>query len=224
MSPVRTVVFDLDGTLIHSAPSLHHAVAAMLADLGRPGVTEAQVTGFIGNGVAMLVARSLDATGGADDAQRSRARALFDRHYAAAPPALTTLYPGALAALEALRAGGLRLGLCTNKPQGPAEKALAEVGLTPFFDAVIGGDVIALKPDPAPLLLCVERLGAEPSSAIYVGDSETDSLTAKAATIPFALYTEGYRKSPVEALGARFAFADFAALPAWVMAGAPPAP
>ncbi len=219
MTAIRAVVFDLDGTLIHSAPSLHHAVAATLADMGRPTVTLAQVTGFIGNGVAKLVARSLEATGGADDAERAEARALFDAHYAAAPADLTTLYPGALAALGALSDAGLRLGLCTNKPQRPAEKALAEVGLTPFFDAVVGGDVVALKPDPAPLRLVLDRLGADVASTVYVGDSETDAALAQAAETPFALFTEGYRKSPVEALGARFAFADFAMLPPWILSG-----
>ena len=215
MGMVRAVVFDLDGTLIHSAPSLHHAVAAMLADLERPAVTLAQVTGFIGNGVGKLVERSLAATGG-DDAS-GRARALFDAHYAAAPPELTTLYPGARAALESLRASGLRLGLCTNKPQRPAEKALAELGLTALFDAVVGGDAVALKPDPAPLRLCLSRLGADTDTAVYVGDSETDAATARAAAAPFALYTQGYRSAPVETLGAAFAFDDFAALPPWAL-------
>ena len=216
MGMVRAVVFDLDGTLIHSAPSLHHAVAAMLADLGRPTVTLAQVTGFIGNGVARLVERSLAATGGADNT--GRARALFDAHYAAAPPTLTTLYPGARAALEALRAGGVTLGLCTNKPQIPAEKALAELDLTALFDVVVGGDAVALKPDPASLRLCLSRLGADTDTAVYVGDSETDAATARAAAAPFALYTQGYRSAPVETLGAAFAFDDFAALPPWALA------
>ena len=215
MGMVRAVVFDLDGTLIHSAPSLHHAVAAMLADLGRPTVTLAQVTGFIGNGVAKLVERSLAATGGADNT--GRARALFDAHYAAAPPTLTTLYPGARAALEALRAGGVTLGLCTNKPQIPAEKALAELDLSALFDVVVGGDAVALKPDPAPLRLCLSRLGADTDTAVYVGDSETDAATARAAAAPFALYTQGYRSAPVETLGAAFAFDDFAALPPWAL-------
>ena len=222
MGMVRAVVFDLDGTLIHSAPSLHHAVAAMLDDLGRPTVTLAQVTGFIGNGVARLVERSLAATGGADDTGRAlgdtrRARALFDAHYAAAPPTLTTLYPGARAALEALRAGGVTLGLCTNKPQIPAEKALAELDLSALFDVVVGGDAVALKPDPASLRLCLSRLGADTDTAVYVGDSETDAATARAAAAPFALYTQGYRSAPVETLGAAFAFDDFAALPPWAL-------
>ncbi|PKP64012.1 MAG: phosphoglycolate phosphatase, partial [Alphaproteobacteria bacterium HGW-Alphaproteobacteria-8] len=116
---------------------------------------------------------------------------------------------------------GLRLGLCTNKPQRPAEKALAEVGLTPFFDAVVGGDIVALKPDPASLRLCLERLGADVAATLYVGDSETDADTAHAAETPFALFTQGYRKAPVEALAARFAFDHHAALPDWVLA--PPA-
>lgn len=217
MNGLRAVVFDLDGTLIHSAPSLHHAMAATLAELGRPTVTLAQVTGFIGNGVGKLVARSLDATGGADAALAQRAQALFMGHYAAAPAALTTLYPGAAAALEALRGAGLRLGLCTNKPQKPAEHALAEAGIDHLFDAVIGGDAVALKPDPAPLLACLSRLGADTATAIYVGDSETDAETARNARAPFALFTGGYRKAAAETLGALFTFDAHDALAPWVL-------
>jgi len=109
------------------------------------------------------------------------------------------------------------LGLCTNKPQIPAEKALAELDLSALFDVVVGGDAVALKPDPASLRLCLSRLGADTDTAVYVGDSETDAATARAAAAPFALYTQGYRSAPVETLGAAFAFDDFAALPPWAL-------
>jgi phosphoglycolate phosphatase len=209
------VVFDLDGTLIDSAPALNHAVNGMLADLGRPPLDLARTTGFIGAGVGKLVERALAATGG----PAPRARALFDARYAATPTALTRLFPGAPEALGALQARGLRLGLCTNKPQGPADKVLAETGLAPFFDAAVGArEGLALKPDPAPLRLCLSELGAAAGEALYVGDSEVDAETAQAAGVRFALFTRGYRKTPAEALPALWRFNAFAALPDFVEA------
>ncbi len=211
---LRAVVFDLDGTLIDSAPALNHAVNGMLADLGRAPLDLARTTSFIGNGVGKLIERALAATGGGAPAE---ARALFDARYAATPAALTTLYPGVPEALGALRAQGLRLGLCTNKPQGPADKVLAETGLAPFFEAAVGArDGVALKPDPEPLRLCLSALGAEAGTALYVGDSETDAATAQAAGVRFALFTLGYRKAPAEALPALWRFDAFAALPGFV--------
>ena len=212
---LRAAVFDLDGTLIDSAPALNHAVNGMLADLGRAPLDLARTTAFIGNGVAKLVERALAATGGGAPG----ARALFDARYAATPAALTTVFPGVAEALAALRARGLRLGVCTNKPQGPAEKVLAETGLAEFFDATVGGrEGAALKPDPAPLRLCLESLGADPAAALFVGDSEIDAETARAAGVRFALFTLGYRKTPAEALPALWRFDAFAALPGFAAA------
>ncbi|MDT8344365.1 MAG: phosphoglycolate phosphatase [Thermohalobaculum sp.] len=207
----RAVVFDLDGTLVDSAPDIHAAANVMLAALGRAPLDLGRVTSFVGNGVAKLVERCLDATGGADAALGAHAFGIFREAYHAAPASLTRPYPGVEAALDALAGAGCRLGLCTNKPEGPTRQVLDALGLARHFGAVVGGDTLAvMKPDPAPLRLCLDRLGAGP--ALYVGDSETDAATARAAGLPFALFTRGYRKSPVESFEAVLAFDDFAAL------------
>lgn len=211
------VAFDLDGTLIDSAPDLHAAANRMLAELGRPGLDLAQVTSFIGNGVPKLVERCLDATGGTGGLHTD-ALARFRRHYDAAPADLTRPWDGVTEALAALRQAGLPLGICTNKPEAPARKLLGLLGMD-SFGSVIGGDTLPEhKPQPETLLRCLSDLGAGPESALYVGDSETDAETAANAGVPFALYTRGYRKRPVESFDAVLVFDDWAALPPFVLA------
>lgn len=208
------VVFDLDGTLIDSAPDIHAAVVRMLEDFGHPPLTVAVVQGFIGNGAPKLVERVMAAVGaGAEDHGVWFAR--FLHHYEADPATLTRPYPGVPEALAALADAGHVMGLCTNKPESPARAILAHFGLDRHFAAVVGGDTIGVtKPDPRPLAHLMAALPAGPR--LYVGDSEVDAETARAAAVPFALFTEGYRKSPVAALSHDVAFSRFDALPALV--------
>lgn len=205
-------VFDLDGTLIDSAPDILAAGNAVLASEGLAPITAAQSRSFIGNGARVYVQRlEHAAAGGNDPARTARMQALFLREYEVAH-ALTRPYPGVEPALQALRQAGWRLGLCTNKPLGPARAVLAHFGWSDLFETVIGGDSLpVIKPDPAPLHAALAVLGAGP--AVFVGDSEVDAATASAAAIPFALFTEGYRRSPPEAIAHSRAFDDFAVLP-----------
>lgn len=218
MTRFRPIVFDLDGTLVDSAPDLHAAANAMLAELGRPALSLRQVTGFVGNGVPKLVERCLDAMGG-QQGQHAEALARFRRHYDAAPARLTRPYPGALATARALRTAGCRLGICTNKPEKPARTLLRLLGVDALFDTVVGGDTLpAHKPDPAPLLRTIDTLGGSSASALFVGDSEVDALTAENAGVAFALFTRGYRKAPVDRFAAALAFDDFAELGRFILA------
>ncbi len=196
-APRTAVVFDLDGTLIDSAPDLHDAALKMLAGDGLPAITFAQTRSFIGNGVPVLVARIMTAVGLPDDPARHAAmETAFLRHYNAAPADLTVLYPGVAAALDRLEDMGCVLGLCTNKPEGPTHDILRAFGLADRFRVVVGGDTLPVKkPDPAPLHLAFDGLPGGPR--LYVGDSEVDAATAQAAGVPFALFSGGYRKTPV---------------------------
>ncbi|MDP4034447.1 MAG: phosphoglycolate phosphatase [Pseudorhodobacter sp.] len=209
---MTVVIFDLDGTLIDSAPDIHAASNRVLAAEGFAPLSLPQVRSFIGKGVPHLVARLLEASGEAPNGPRHAAMvARFSASYESAV-GLTRPYPGVAAALDALAATGLRLGLCTNKPVAPARAVLRHLGLNHHFAALIGGDSLPQrKPDPAPLLAVLAALGG--GAAVYVGDSEVDAATAAAARLPFALFTEGYRKTPVADLPHAAAFADFAALP-----------
>lgn len=215
----RAVVFDLDGTLIDSAPDIAAAAAIMLREIGRPALDLSRIVSFIGNGVPKLVERCLDATGGRDEAGFRDALARFRRAYDADPATLTRPYPFVPETLAALAEAGFALGVCTNKPEAPSRAILAALGLDRRFAAVIGGDTLPVtKPDPAPLREAVARLGGGP--ALYVGDSETDEATAQAAGLPFLFFTGGYRKKPAEAFEAEFAFDRFEALAARLTATA----
>ena len=211
MTPAQ-LVFDLDGTLIDSAPDIHAAVARMLAGEGLPPLDLATVTSFIGNGLPKLVERVI-LHSGLDMRTHPRLTRATLEQYNAAPAALTRPYPGVVAVLTALQEAGHPMALCTNKPEAPARAVLRDLGLAPFFPVVIGGDSLPVtKPDPAPLHACIAALGGGPT--IYIGDSEVDAATAQAARVPFALFTEGYRKTPVADLPHAVRFAEFHALPA----------
>lgn len=218
---IRAVIFDLDGTLVDSAPDLHAAALALLDERGAAPVSLAQVHGFVGNGVAKLVERCLDAAGTpAKGAELAGAVARFKDHYGAAPARLTHPYDGVEAMLGALSARGLLLGVCTNKPEALTRQVLAGVGLDRHLRAAVGGDTLtAMKPDPEPLRHCAGLLGVGIDEALYVGDSETDADTAEAAGMGFALYSGGYRKRPLDLFEDCFVFHDFAALTQFIEAG-----
>lgn len=198
------LVFDLDGTLIHSAPEIHGVANDVLTEEGLPTLPYEAVQGFVGNGLPTLVARVLTHMGrDSDGPQHQRMVRRFESIYEQRFD-LTTLYPGVEQMLTDL-SQRFRLGICTNKPQGPTRAILEHFNLTRMFSVVIGGDTLPQrKPDPAPLLAAITALGSGP--AIFVGDSEVDAETARNAQIPFALFTGGYRKSAPEALGAQWIF------------------
>ena len=206
---MKAVVFDLDGTLIDSAPDLHAAANRMLEDLRRPPLTLETVAGLVGNGVPTLVARCLAETGGpAKDFDHAVSR--FHEHYARAPAHLTRPYVGVETMLQQLTKCGFALGVCTNKPYEFAVTILEELGIMRFIVAVVGGDTLPkLKPHPAPLLFCLDRLGVAPMSTLYVGDSEIDAETAFRAKVPFALFSGGYLRGSVDAFEPLYVFDHF---------------
>jgi phosphoglycolate phosphatase len=206
------LVFDLDGTLIHSLPSIHFSADKVFKSKGLSGFPDAVVRGFVGDGAGALVSRLLQHVGmpATGALQEELLGDLIDAYETAHH--LTTLYPGALAALHSLQADGHRLGICTNKPARPALTVLRHFGIDGLFPVVIGGDSLPQrKPDPAPLRAAIAALG--PGRSVFVGDSEVDAETAHAAGVPFALFTGGYRKAAPEALCPKIIFDDHAALP-----------
>ena len=220
MAETLNLVFDLDGTLIESAPQIHAAANIVFGNMGLPPIPEETVRGFIGNGVAVLVCR-LVAFLGLDESPRLQADlvASFIKIYEETFD-LTTLYPGVSTALTDLSDAGYQLAICTNKPESPTRAVLRHFQLDRHFGVIIGGDTLPQrKPDPAPLLAALRQMG--PGKALFIGDSEVDAATAQAARVPLALFTRGYRNTAVEALAPKLVFDDHAALPRLVRHIAP---
>ncbi|MGK7753685.1 MULTISPECIES: phosphoglycolate phosphatase [unclassified Roseovarius] len=209
------VVFDLDGTLIDSAPDIHAAANTVLERHGIAPFMLAEARGFVGHGAEVFVERCLSARGLAGDAAlEAQVLGEFLDLYERAVH-LTRPYPGVMACLDALAAEGLTLAICTNKPEGPTAAVLAHLGMDSYFAVVVGGDTLAKrKPDPAPLREVISRVGA--ARTVYVGDSEVDAETAARAEVPFVLYTQGYRRTPAEDLPHDARFGTFGDLPSVV--------
>jgi phosphoglycolate phosphatase len=199
------IVFDLDGTLIDSAPDIHAGANGLLADEGHAPLTIAEARSFIGNGAAVFVAR-MRAARGIPDSEQPRLYAEFVCRYDDFVR-LTHPYPGAVAALHRLSALGHPLGICTNKPYRPTLAVLRHLNLEHLFATIFGGDSLRVhKPDPAPLHAAFAALGGP---GLFVGDSEVDAETAQRAELPFLLYSGGYRKAPADSLGAAVVFDHF---------------
>ena len=211
---MTAIVFDLDGTLIDSIGDIHAALNQMLAHAGHAPLDVGTVTSFVGKGSSNLVKRVIDHVGLPNDAN-SHADYLskFLEIYTSSPAKFTTVFDHVHEMLTGFQSSGRALGLCTNKPEAATKIVLAEFGLTAFFGSIVGGDRLpSRKPDPAMLYLVMQELGVE--RCLFVGDSEVDVATAKAAGMPIALFTSGYRQTPVAALAPDFAFDHFQDLPA----------
>lgn len=211
------VVFDLDGTLIDSAPDIHACVNDVLARHGTPLLTLDQVRSFIGGGVDVLWQKIIAARDLPDDRTADYIQTFMTCYHDANQ--LTHLFPGVAEALRSLENNGHPLGICTNKPLGVTKAILDHFSIGHLFACVIGGDSVPeRKPHPAPLRAALRGLGADPAQtrALYVGDSEFDAACAAAVPVPFLMYTQGYRQTPVDELPHIAAFDDFALLPGLV--------
>jgi phosphoglycolate phosphatase len=192
----RLAILDLDGTLLDTLDDLHASVNHALAVVGLPPRSRAETEAFVGEGARVLLARAvaprLDLLG--------PALAAWQAHYADHCLDRTRPYPGIP---ELLTRSGRRLAVHTNKPGGMARHALAGTGLLDRFAEVTGGDEAPRKPDPAGTLAIMRRLGASREETVFVGDSPTDVLTARAAGVTAVAVTWGFRgREPLRAAGA----------------------
>ncbi len=186
---LRAVLFDLDGTLVDSAPAIAAALSDVRANRGLEPLGAEAARLWISLGAAELVRRGLGPAAGdaAEDLAAFR-RALTARPF---PP--DGLYPGVRGLLAGLRSAGLRLAIVTNKPEVLARRLLEELDLADSFGAIVGGDsAAACKPDPAPSLAALRALGVAPEGAAFVGDSRIDAEAAAALELPFHLFEGGY--------------------------------
>lgn len=217
MKPLRkAIVFDLDGTLIDSAPDLHAALNRLLEAAGLAALTLDDVKTMIGDGVKVLVGKAFSAAGMSlgDDELAAKCEDFLE-DYEGNGAVLTRPYPHVAETLNRLQDDGLSLAVCTNKPEKATLGILDELGLGGFFDVVVGGDSLdgVRKPDPRPLLAVLERLGVEPDEAVMVGDSENDVAAADGADVPVIAVSYGYAKRPPAALGAALVIDGLGELP-----------
>lgn len=222
---VEAVLFDMDGTLVDSAPEITHAVNLMLRELALPPLGEAQVTRMIGRGARVLIERVMQAAGSAQDQDaRLRALASYEAHYEQILGSRTKLYPHVARALEELQRMDVKLGVVTNKSHRLAMALLQRFGLSGVFDLVIGGDTLDVcKPSPVPLLHACQALHIAPSHALYVGDSANDVEAATAAGMRVYCVPYGYNEGkPVHGLAATGFVDTLAELPALIAASAAP--
>lgn len=186
----RTLVFDLDGTLVDSVPDLAAALNHLMLARGLAAFSLPEVTSFVGDGVAALVQRGFAARGAAQDAA---ALAEFNADYNAHTADRTVPFPDVPETLARLAAEGWRMAVCTNKPEAPARSLLAALGLEHYFVTIGGGDSFPVrKPDPAHLLATLAAAGGNPHRAVMVGDHHNDINAAAGAGLPSILAAWGY--------------------------------
>jgi phosphoglycolate phosphatase len=192
--PLQHIIFDLDGTLIDSAPDLVAAINAMLQELQLPSTTPEQVKLWIGNGATKLVERALAHTPATThNSSLEVALDIFYRHYQRLLGQFSTLYPGVEQGLQQLYEAGLTLSLCTNKPNQFTLPLLEQFALTPYFQHLVCGDSLKhKKPHPEPLLWLCRESGIAVKNTLMVGDSMNDVQAAKAANMAVVCVSYGY--------------------------------
>ena len=211
-----TIVFDLDGTLVDTAPDLIGTLNVLLAEEGLTPLPLAEARPLIGQGARRMIERGFQAAGVPLEAQRLEA--LFARfliHYRAHLADQSRPFPGCVAALDALRAQGATLAVCTNKRTDLSVALLSALGLMDRFAAVIGGDLPpAIKPDPRHLMMAVDAAGGTLARTVMVGDAAPDAGAARAAGTKLILVSFGYTETPVEELAPDLLIDHFDELPA----------
>ena len=211
----KAILFDLDGTLIDSAPDIAAAANELLAEDKLGPLTLLQVRDMVGNGIRKLVERAYAACGEplADSALDARHARMMEI-YAARLTDLTTRMPGAAEAMTAWHRAGTKIAVITNKPEAFSRTILVHFGLAPFVDLIVGGDSgPASKPAPDMLLHALAQFGVAPSSALMIGDGPADIDAARAANVRSVAVSGGYTAVPAGALGADFLISDLHYLP-----------
>lgn len=197
-----TIVFDLDGTLVDTAPDLVHATNHVLEGLGFKPVAQDDLRPWISYGARRMIVEGLGMSGQeASEADLDRLLDKFLEHYAANIAFESRPFPGAVAVLDRFRAQGTRIGLCTNKREELTLSLLGQLGIADRFTAIAGRDTFPVsKPHPDHLRGVVAKAGGNLARTVMIGDSEVDIATAKAARVPVVAVTFGYTQVPVERL------------------------
>jgi phosphoglycolate phosphatase len=213
---MKTVIFDLDGTLADTSGDLIAAANTCFRAMGAGDLLDPRGdAGTALRGGRAMLKLGMGRLGRSEDA------ATIDRYYPVLLEAYreaidvhTVIYPGAMAAVETLKSAGYGVGICTNKPEALAELLLQRLDVRHVFASMIGADTLAVrKPDPEPLYEAARRAGGDPKRCVLIGDSDTDRNTARAAGVPSVLVTFGPAGGDMAALEPEALLHDYAALP-----------
>ena len=188
--PVKLVVYDLDGTLVDSAPTTVALLNQLRNELGLSSLPHDTFIPWLSLGGVKIMSNALEL-----DSDQTAKEYLeeFRRRLASLPSETMPLYPNVKESLQLLLASGIKIGICTNKANRLVHKIIKELRIADYFDVVIAGDDLPVsKPNPVHLLTCLKRLNVSIKDAIFVGDSTVDQRTAQSADVPFAFYQKGY--------------------------------
>jgi len=215
---MSTLVFDLDGTLVDTAPDLIDTLNLIFKREGLPPVPYDTARNLIGGGARLMIARGIEAEGRTlPPGELDRMFADFIAHYSAHIADRSRPFPGLLEALDMLETKGWRFAVCTNKLEHLSLLLLRQLGIAGRFAVICGQDTFAVqKPDPEVLRQTVAAAGGTLKTSIMVGDSLTDIRVARAAGIPVIAVDFGYTEQPVSELGPDRVISRFAQLPAAV--------
>lgn len=197
------LVFDLDGTLVDTAPDLLDSLNHVVAAEGLAPIDPAALRSHVGHGGRVMLQRAFAGQGRkVEPADLDRMVDTFVAHYAAGMPGRSVPFDGAIDCMDRFATAGFTLAVCTNKYEGLSRTLLGGLGIADRFAAICGADTFAVKkPDPGHLTGTIKMAGGEPGRAVMVGDSKTDIDTAKAAGIPVVAVDFGYALEPVATLG-----------------------
>lgn len=211
-----TIAFDLDGTLVESAPDLIGAVNAVLVAHGYPPLPYERGRPYVSRGARWLLQWGLEAAEEPEPAVRTAALfGSFIAYYRDHIADETRPFPGAIEALRTLKTAGARLVVCTNKPTDLSRTLLAKLRMAGLFDAVVGIDAVsAAKPNPAHLIEAVQAVGGDLARTVMVGDADTDAGAARGAGTPLVLVSFGYTEIPAADLAPDVLLHHFDELPA----------
>ena len=189
MQKVKAIIFDLDGTLIDTAPLIGEILNTMRIEEGMQALPIHNYRNWISLGASELVDRAMEQ--GSYDL--SSALSEFRRRYREMNTPINSLFSGATWVVDQLCSQGIKLAICSNKPESLCKKVLMDTGLIEYFDIVVGGDTVSKsKPYPEPLEFALINLGIAANSAVFVGDSTVDQNASIAANIPFIFFSKGY--------------------------------
>jgi phosphoglycolate phosphatase len=209
-----TIAFDLDGTLVDSAPDLATALNKVLAQEGLPPASLADARNFVGQGARALMVRAFAVHKiHPEPKELDRLTEAYISAYAEDISSRSQVYPGLVEALEALAAAGAKLCVCTNKRTDLSVVLVRDMGLSRHFSAIVGSDAVKnRKPHPDHFVAAIRAAGGDPARALMVGDSSNDVNSAKAAGAPVLVYAYGYTDTAPELLGADAVFYHYSEL------------